>query len=41
MVAKSIVFLYRTFKFGLLLKLRIYWSVQTSLKDFQVQDHIF
>jgi len=40
MVANSIVFSCRTFKFGLLLKLRI-GSVQTSLKDFRVQDPIF
>jgi len=41
MVAKSVVFSYRTFKFGLLVKLKFIGSIQTSLKDFQVQDHIF
>jgi len=42
MVAKSIVFSYRTFKFGLLLKLRIYWKRSNlTSNDFRVQDHIF
>jgi len=38
MVAKSIVFLYRTFKFGLLLKLHIYWKRSNLTQRFRVQD---
>jgi len=36
MVAKSIVFSYRTFKFGLLLKCVFIGSVQILHKDFRV-----